>query len=78
MGGSCYMTHVWRAEGSTFRNALINKTTDKRPRRKPRQRWKDTINEDVKIVDRTEKLKTAINCDKKRNLIEATKGLNVQ
>jgi len=34
--------HVWRAEGSIIREVLVNKPAGKRPRGRPRQRWRNS------------------------------------
>lgn len=67
--------HVY---GGTLRNVLINKLTGKRPRGKPRQWWRDRVNEDIRMVDGTAKLEIAIDRNKWRNLVEAAKCLNGQ
>jgi len=37
--------HVWRADGSMLKEALTYMTRGKRPRGRPRKRWKDSVKE---------------------------------
>lgn len=43
------LEHVWRAEGDVLKNILkINK---KRPLRRPRKRWKDPVEKNMRLID---------------------------
>lgn len=39
-------------------------------------RWRDNVNVDIRMVERTANIDTAMNHDEWRGLIEAAKGLN--
>lgn len=52
--------HVRRAKGIILRNVLINKPTGKPLRVKPRNRWQNRVNENIRTVDRTTKLDIAL------------------
>ncbi|KAL4154176.1 hypothetical protein QTP88_002009 [Uroleucon formosanum] len=67
--------HVWRAEGSIIQKVLNNNLTGKRPRGRPRQRWRDRLNADIRMVDEAASFETASDRDKWRGLVEAAKGL---
>lgn len=66
--------HVWRAEGSIIQKVPINNPTCKRRRGGPRQRWRDRVNADIRMVDGAASFETAIDRDRWRGLV--AKGLN--
>lgn len=71
--------HVWRVKGSIIRKVLINKSTGKRPRGKPSHLGDDgkiCVNADIRMVDETVDIESAIDPEECRGLIEAAKGLN--
>jgi len=37
--------HVWRGDGSMLKRVLADKTSGKRPRGRPRKRWKESVKE---------------------------------
>jgi len=42
---------VWRADGDLLKNILIGKINKKLPLGRPRTRWKDTVEKDMRLID---------------------------
>jgi hypothetical protein len=68
--------HVGRYERIIIRKVLIDEPIGKCSKERPRQRWKDKVNVDIKMVDVIANIETAIARDKWRGLIEAVKDFN--
>jgi len=43
--------HVWRAEDTLIKKVTESKITGKRPRGRPRQRWYDRVEKDLKKIN---------------------------
>lgn len=46
--------YVWRADGDVFKNVLVgkvNKSINKRPLDRPKTKWKDTVEKDMKLIN---------------------------
>lgn len=52
---------MWRAEGNIILKILISKPTGKYPRGRPRQRWQDRVNVDIRMIVRTSNIETTAN-----------------
>ncbi|KAL4113103.1 hypothetical protein QTP88_016788 [Uroleucon formosanum] len=46
-----WLRHVWRVDGDVLKNVLIRKINKKRPLGRPRTKWKDTVDKDMRLID---------------------------
>lgn len=42
---------MWRANGDVLKNVLIGKINKKHPLERPRTRWKDAVEKDIRLTD---------------------------
>uniref|UniRef100_A0A2S2PQV7 Uncharacterized transposon-derived protein F52C9.6 n=1 Tax=Schizaphis graminum TaxID=13262 RepID=A0A2S2PQV7_SCHGA len=68
--------HVWRADRDLLKNVLIRKINKKRPLGRPRTRWKDTAEKDMRLIDEDATLDWTLNREKWRGLLVAAQVLN--
>lgn len=68
--------HVWRAEVSLINKVIGNKLTDERPRCRPRQKWYNRVEKDLKRVNPLLDMSTAQSRDKWKSMLEAMMVLN--
>jgi len=60
---------VWRADdGDLLKNVLIGKINKKRPFGRPRPRWKDTVEKDVRLIEENATLDWTLDREKWRGL----------
>ncbi|KAF0721180.1 putative transposon-derived protein F52C9.6 [Aphis craccivora] len=71
-----WLGHVWRADGDLLKNVLIRKIDKKRPLGRPRTRWKDTAEKDMRLIDKNATLDWTLNREKWRGLLVAAQVLN--
>ncbi|KAE9540045.1 hypothetical protein AGLY_005297 [Aphis glycines] len=66
--------HVWRADGSVLKGALTYMIRGKRPRGRPRKRWKDSVKEVLEEIGGD--WEQAYNREQWKELVLAAKSLN--
>jgi hypothetical protein len=71
-----WLGHVWRADGDLLKNVLIRKINKKSPLGRPRTRWKDTAEKDMRLIDEDATLDWTLNREKWRCLLVAAQVLN--
>jgi len=68
--------HVWRAEGQLVLTITKWKPNKSRPRGRPRQRWEDRVNEDLRMLGLRNGEELAAHREAWREVAEAAMGLN--
>jgi len=68
--------HVWRAEDTIIKKVMESKKTGKRPRGRPRQRWYDRVEKDLKKINPLLDMGVASDREKWKGILEAAMVLN--
>ena len=68
--------HVWRAEDTLIKKVTESKITGKRPRGRPRQRWYDRVEKDLKKINPLLDMGVASDREKWKGILEAAMVLN--
>jgi len=63
--------HEWRAEGTLIKKVTESKITGKRPRGRPRQRWNDRIEKDLKKSQYIARYGSGIGRERWKGILEA-------
>jgi len=69
-----WASHVWRADGSVLKGALTFMIRGKRPRGRPRKRWKDNVKELLEEIGGD--WEQTYNRERWKELVLAAKSLN--
>jgi len=69
-----WLGHVWRADGDVLKNVLIRKINKKRPLGRPRTRWKDIVEKDMRLIDEHTTLDWTFGQRKMERLISGSAG----
>jgi len=64
--------HLWRAEDRIVNNVTIWKPDRTRPKGKSRQRWRDQVREDLKVLGIKDGERLALDKETWRSIVEAT------
>jgi len=67
--------HVWRADNDIIRKVLTETIHKKRPIDRPRTRWKDSVEKDIKMLGRNVSVDLALNREIWRELLVAAQVL---
>jgi len=67
---------VWKADGDLLKNVVIGKINKKRPLGRPRTRWKDTVEKDMRLIEEIATLDWTLDREKWRGLLAAAQVLN--
>jgi hypothetical protein len=70
--------HVWRANNDIIRKVLTEIIHKKRPIGRPRTRWKDEVEKDIKILGRNVTVDLALDRERWRELLVAAQVLPVK
>jgi len=65
-----------RADGDLLKNVLIRKINKKRPLGRPRTRWKDTVEKDMRLIYERATLDWTLGREKWKDLLVAAQVLN--
>jgi len=68
--------HVWRAVGKTIKRVTEGKIVRKRPLGRPRTRWKDVIEKDLRMIRENMKMEDANDRDRWQEQVVAAMDLN--
>jgi len=61
--------HVWRADNDIIRKVLTETIHKKRPIGRPRTRWRDAVEKDIKMLGRNVSVDLALNTERWRELL---------
>jgi len=67
--------HVWRADNDIIRKVLTETIHNKRPIGRPRTRWRDVVEKDIKMLGRNVSVDLALNRERWRELLVAAQVL---